>query len=256
MEKLYSYEYPRPAVATDCVVFGFDGNRLRVLLVKRGGEPFKGCPALPGGFLEQNETIEDGARRELKEETGVCAVRMEQFKVFSAIDRDPRDRVISVGLFALVRTMEACAGSDATETEWVEVGKLPELAFDHNEIVKAALKALRERVAFEPIVFDMLEETFSMTKLQRLYEAILGISFDRRNFYRKMLTLGVLERADGKQSAWLMKSKGLKEEGKTSQKKSEEVKRVAPSRIPFLYFFNKEKYDQLKRKGNGFRLEF
>ena len=183
-------------------------------------------------------------------------MRMEQFKVFSAIDRDPRERVLSVGFFALVRMMQAYGGSDAVQAKWFEVEKLPELAFDHNEIIKAALKALKERIAFEPIVFDMLEEKFSMTKLQKLYEAILGISFDRRNFYRKMLTLGVLERADGKQSAWLMKSKGLKVNEKTEQNKYGEVKRSIPSRTPYLYFFNRDKYDQLKKKGNGFRLEF
>lgn len=255
MEKVYSYEYPRPAVATDCVVFGFDGNKLRVLLIERGREPFKGHWALPGGFLELNETVEQCAQRELKEETGLYAVRMEQFKVFSAIDRDPRERVLSVGFFALVRMMQAYGGSDAVQAKWFEVEKLPELAFDHNEIIKAALKALKERI-FEPIVFDMLEEKFSMTKLQKLYEAILGISFDRRNFYRKMLTLGVLERADGKQSAWLMKSKGLKVNEKTEQNKYGEVKRSIPSRTPYLYFFNRDKYDQLKKKGNGFRLEF
>ena len=199
MGKQYSYEYPRPAVATDCVVFGFDGNKLRVLLIERGGDPFKGHWALPGGFLESDETVEQAAQRELREETGLYAVRMEQFRVFSAIDRDPRDRVLSVGFFALVRMMQAYGGSDAVQAKWFEVESLPELAFDHNEIIKAALKTLREKIAFEPIVFDMLEEKFSMTKLQKLYEAILGISFDRRNFYRKMLTLEVLERADGKQ---------------------------------------------------------
>lgn len=256
MEKQYTYEYPRPAVATDCVVFGFDGNKLRVLLIERGGDPFKGHWALPGGFLESDETVEQAAQRELREETGLYAVRMEQFRVFSAIDRDPRDRVLSVGFFALVRMMQAYGGSDAVQAKWFEVESLPELAFDHNEIIKAALKALREKIAFEPIVFDMLEEKFSMTKLQKLYEAILGISFDRRNFYRKMLTLGVLERADGKQSAWLMKSKGLKVSEKIDQSKSGEAKRSIPSRIPYLYFFNRDKYNQLKKKGNGFRLEF
>ena len=226
------------------------------MLIERGREPFKGHWALPGGFLELNETVEQCAQRVLKEETGLYAVRMEQFKVFSVIDRDPRERVLSVDFFALVRIMQAYGGSDAVQAKWFEVEKLPELAFDHNEIIKAALKALKERIAFEPIVFDMLEEKFSMTKLQKLYEAILGISFDRRNFYRKMLTLGVLERADGKQSAWLMKSKGLKVNEKTEQNKYGEVKRSIPSRTPYLYFFNRDKYDQLKKKGNGFRLEF
>lgn len=256
MEKQYSYEYPRPAVATDCVVFGFDGNKLRVLLIERGGDPFKGHWALPGGFLEFDETVEQAAQRELREETGLYAVRMEQFRVFSVVDRDSRDRVLSVGFFALVRMMQAYGGSDAVQAKWFEVESLPELAFDHNEIIKAALKALREKIAFEPIVFDMLEEKFSMTKLQKLYEAILGISFDRRNFYRKMLTLGVLERVDGKQSAWLMKSKGLKVSEKTDQSKSGEAKRGVPSRTPYMYFFNRDKYNQLKKKGNGFRLEF
>ena len=255
MEKRYLYDYPRPMVATDCVVFGFDGSGLKVLLVRRGGEPYADYWALPGGFMQMNETAEECVKRELLEETSIEPLHIEQFHTFTAVKRDSRDRVLSIAFFALSNLKEVEGVDDVKEARWFDLNDIPDLAFDHNEIIALASKSLRERIAFEPIGFEMMPDTFSMTYLQRLYEAILGIKFDRRNFYRKILTLGILERADGKQSVWLSKMKGEYNpadypEGHTEKKKG------APSRIPYLYKFNREKYDLLKKKGNGFRLEF
>lgn len=187
MEELYSYKYPRAAITTDCVIFGYDGQNLKVLLIKRGAEPFKDKWAFPGGFLKMNETLEEGARRELMEETSFCPDVLEQFHAFSSINRDPRERVITVAFYALVKPGEVRGGDDAAEAQWFNIHEMPPLAFDHNEIFKMALKHLRERIHFEPIGFDLLGDTFTLPQLQRVYETILDTTFDRRNFQRKMM---------------------------------------------------------------------
>lgn len=183
----YSYDYPRASVTTDCVIFGYNGQNLKVLLIKRGEEPFKDKWAFPGGFLKMNETLEECARRELMEETSFCPDVLEQFHAFSSINRDPRERVITVAFFALVKPGEVKGGDDAAEAQWFNTHEMPPLAFDHNEIFKEALKHLRERIHFEPIGFNLLGDKFTLPQLQRIYETILDTTFDRRNFQRKMM---------------------------------------------------------------------
>ncbi len=190
---MFCYKYPRPAVATDCVVFAFDGKELQVLLIQRGGEPYKGMWAFPGGFLNMDETVEEGARRELLEETSFVPGVLEQFHTFSKVDRDPRERVLSVAFYALAKFAEVRGGDDAVDARWFPVDQLPKLAFDHAEIFQMALERLREKIHFEPVGFELLDESFSIPQLQRLYEAILGTRFDRRNFHRKILQFGILE---------------------------------------------------------------
>ena len=147
-EQMYSYRYPHPAVATDCVIFGFDGVKLKVLLVERGGEPYKGMWAFPGGFLRMDETAEQGALRELKEETDLSPYYIEQFHCFSDPHRDPRERVLSIAFLALVKIAEVKGGDDAAQAEWFSMDEIPQLAFDHDHILRMALDKLRERIHF------------------------------------------------------------------------------------------------------------
>ncbi len=188
MEKDYKYQYPHPAVTTDAVVFGFDGKELHLLLIERGIEPFKGCWALPGGFVRIDETIEECVMRELKEETGVENVYLEQFHVFSDVNRDPRERVITIAFFAMVRKSDyhLIASDDAERASWFSLDEYPPLAFDHYEIIKQAREHLKEVIRIRPIAFKLLDEKFSMSELQRLYEIINEKTYDRRNFARKM----------------------------------------------------------------------
>jgi 8-oxo-dGTP diphosphatase len=228
-ENKYCYKYPHPAVTTDCVIFGFDGERLQVLLVERGIEPYKGRWAFPGGFLKMDETAEEGALRELKEETGLEGAYMEQFHTFSAPERDPRERVITIAYYALVKIQEVKGGDDAASARWFPLDEIPSLAFDHDYILRMATQRLREQIHFQPIGFELLPEKFTIKELQLLYEAILGINFDRRNFAKKMFHLEIL--TDLEETIW-----------------------PTPKREAKLYKFNADKYDELKRK--GFRLEF
>lgn len=228
-EKRYCYKYPHPAVTTDCVIFGFDGTELNVLLVERGIEPYKGRWAFPGGFLTPDESAEEGAMRELKEETGLETAYVEQFHAYSTPDRDPRERVITIAYFALVKIQEVKGGDDAADARWFPVSSVPHLAFDHEMILRDALRRLRERIHFHPIGYDLLPEKFTLRELQSLYEAILGIHFDRRNFAKKMTHLDILTPLD--ETVW-----------------------PTPRREAKLYSFNIKKYKELKQR--GFRLEF
>lgn len=225
----YTYDYPRPAVTTDCVIFGYDGKELKVLLIERRIEPFKGCWAFPGGFLNMDEDALAGARRELKEETGLENAFIEQFHTFSEPGRDPRGRVITIAHYALVKIQEVEGGDDAAQARWFSIGEVPPLAFDHDRILRMAMSRLKEKIHFEPVGFELLPDVFTMPQLQNLYEAILEVHFDRRNFASKMLKLGILEDTGDRPAG-------------------------ASSRIPVSYRFNKEKYNELKAK--GFRLEF
>ena len=225
----YTYDYPRPAVTTDCVIFGYDGKELKVLLIERGIEPFKGCWAFPGGFLNMDEDALAGARRELKEETGLENAFIEQFHTFSEPSRDPRGRVITIAHYALVKIQEVEGGDDAAQARWFPIGEVPHLAFDHDRILRMAMSRLKEKIHFEPVGFELLPDVFTMPQLQNLYEAILEVHFDRRNFASKMPKLGILEDTGDRPAG-------------------------ASSRIPVSYRFNKEKYNELKAK--GFRLEF
>ena len=175
-ELKYHYKYPHPSVTTDCVIFGFDGTRLNVLLIERGNDPYKGCWAFPGGFLNMDESALEGAKRELYEETGLRDAYIHQFHAFSAPDRDPRERVISIAYFALVRLTDVKAGDDAAKAQWFPLDEIPPLAFDHDKMLREALKALRRLIHFEPIGVELLPENFTKTQLRSLYEAILGKS--------------------------------------------------------------------------------
>lgn len=188
----YEYKYPRAAITTDCVIFGFDGRYLNILLVERGIEPFKGSWALPGGFLKMDERVEECAFRELKEETSLEPEQIEQFGVFSSLDRDPRGRVVTVAFYALVKRTHVIGGDDANDARWFPIEDLPPLAFDHKEIIDEAMLALKRDLHHQPIGFMLLDEQFSMPELQRLYEAILGRHFDRRNFQKKMMASGIV----------------------------------------------------------------
>ena len=165
---------------------------VNVLLIERGIDPFKGRWAFPGGFLKMDETALQGAKRELYEETGLKDAYIHQFHAFSGVDRDPRERVITIAYFALVRLSEVKAGDDAAKAQWFPLDKVPSLAFDHDLILREATNELRRQIHFEPIGFELLPEKFTMTQLQHLYEAILSVKFDRRNFCNKMLKLGIL----------------------------------------------------------------
>jgi 8-oxo-dGTP diphosphatase len=142
----FIYKYPRPALTVDCVVFGLDGEDLHVLLIRRAGEPFAGMWALPGGFVDMDETLEQAALRELREETGLERVSIEQLHTFGAIDRDPRGRTVSVVYFALVKKADykPKADTDASAAAWHPVSKLPPLAFDHDDIIATALRRIRQ----------------------------------------------------------------------------------------------------------------
>ena len=225
----YCYKYPHPAVTADCVIFGFDGVSIKILLIQRGIEPYKNKWALPGGFVCIDESAEECARRELEEETGLKGVTVEQFHTFSDVERDPRERVITVAHYALVRLADVVGGDDANAAQWFSQTEIPALAFDHDKILQLALERLKERICFEPIGFELLAEVFTMTELQNLYEAILGIKFDRRNFANKMLKLGILTEAEPRREG-------------------------TARRIATKYKFNAAKYTELKQR--GFRLEF
>ena len=225
----YCYKYPHPAVTTDCVIFGFDGSELQVLLIERGIEPFIGKWAFPGGFLNMDETAGEGALRELKEETGLENAYIEQFNTYSDPGRDPRERVITIAHYALVRIQEVKGGDDAAKAQWFPIDEVPQLAFDHDKILRDAMRKLRERIHFEPIGFELLPEKFTMRDLQILYESILGVKFDRRNFAKKMMHYELLNQLD-------------------------ETVRPTAKRDALLYSFNKENYELFKKK--GFQLEF
>lgn len=190
----YTYRYPRPALTVDCVVFGFNGGELKVLLIQRGLEPFQGRWALPGGFVQVDESLDAAARRELLEETGLTGVFLEQLYTFGEVKRDPRERVVSVAYFALVNLSrhQATAGTDARQAQWFPISKLPRLAFDHAIILDTALTRLRSKMRHQPVGFELLPAKFTLTQLQHLYEAVLGVELDKRNFRKKMLSFGLL----------------------------------------------------------------
>lgn len=227
----YTYAYPHPAVTTDCVVFGLDDEDLKVLLIRRDLEPYKGKWALPGGFVQIDESLEDAARRELKEETGLENIFLEQLYTFGDPDRDPRERVITVAYYALVNLIDhdLRAASDASDARWFPVESPPRLAFDHAKILETALARLKGKVRYQPIGFELLPEKFTLSQLQKLYEKILGTSLDKRNFRKKILGMDLL-------------------------KELKETQRDVAHRAARYYRFEKRKYEQLARNGFNFEL--
>ena len=188
----YTYEYPRPSVTVDVVIFTIADDDLKVLLIRRGAEPFKGKWALPGGFVNMNESLERAAARELKEEVGVSDVYLEQLFTFGEPKRDPRGRVISVCYFALVDATRQTirAASDAADAEWHSVFKLPRLAFDHRQILDYAIWRLRNKLEWTTVGYELLPPKFTLSALQRVYEIILQKPVDKRNFRKRILAQG------------------------------------------------------------------
>lgn len=231
MPHTYQYQYPRAALAVDCVVFGFDEGDLKLLLIERGLEPFKGRWALPGGFVRLEETLDDAARRELAEEAGLKDIFLEQLYTFGSVNRDPRERVVSVAYYALVSSAahEATAATDAAAACWFTITKVPKLAFDHAEILAAALARLKAKVRYEPIGFELLPPKFTLSQLQHLYEVVLGTALDKRNFRKKVLGYELLI--------------PLKE-----------TLMVGCHRPAQLYRFDADKYARLKKRGFNFEV--
>ncbi len=228
--KRYSYQYPRAALTVDCVVFGFDQGDLKVLLIQRSMEPYKGGWALPGGFVHVDETLDEAARRELAEETGLRDVFLEQLYTFGAIDRDPRERVVSVAYYALVKRCAhiARASTDAACAEWFPVSDTPALAFDHGNILAMALARLKGKVCYQPVGFELLPSQFTLSELQHLYEVILDKKLDKRNFRKKVLSFDLLI-------------------------KLAEIQRQGRHRPAQLYQFDFPRYEELSK--HGFHLE-
>ena len=227
-------DYPSPSVTVDCVVFGVtfaaDGPALRVLLIERAEAPFQGALALPGGFVRMDETVDDAARRELREETGLDNVFLEQLYTFGALDRDPRGRVVSVAYYALVNLADhrVQSGTDARDARWVAVPDARGLAFDHERILEVALERLRAKVRYQPIGFEMLPDRFKLSQLQALYEAILGRALDKRNFRKRILAMGLLAQAG--------------------------EERGVPHRAARLFRFEHRRYESLRRRGFDFEI--
>lgn len=226
-----TYKYARPALTVDCVVFGLDQDGLKILLIQRDGEPFAGEWAIPGGFVDIDETPEEAAMRELEEETGLCDVYLEQLYTFGAVNRDPRERVVSVAHYALVNIegRDVQAASDAGNVAWFSLNDAPKLAFDHEEILRMALHRLQGKVVYQPIGFELLPEKFTLTQLQKLYEIILEKKIDKRNFRKKILKMDILIELD-------------------------EVQQGVSHRAARLFSFDKEKYDGLTTEGFVFEL--
>ena len=227
----YEYEYPRPALTVDCAVFGLDDEDLKVLLIQRDLEPFKGGWALPGGFVHVGESPEDAARRELVEETGVKDIYLEQLYTFGAADRDPREHVVTVAHYALVKLSDhrLQAATDARQAVWFAIDDVPKLAFDHDRILAVAHERLRAKVRYQPIGFKLLPIKFTLRQLQHLYETILDRQLDKRNFRKKILNMEILVELD-------------------------EIETDVSHRAARLYRFDKKKYDQMVKKGFNFEL--
>jgi len=200
----YCYPYPHPAVTTDMVIFTIRESWLSVLLIKRRVKPFKDSWALPGGFIKENEDIDQCARRELQEETGIENIYLEQLYTFGKPERDPRERVISVAYFALLPSdqLTISASSDASEVKWYKVSAIPVVAFDHKKIIALAHERLVAKLDYSTIAFQLLPDLFTLTEVQKVYETILGHNIDKRNFRKQILALDNLtktreQRRDG-----------------------------------------------------------
>jgi 8-oxo-dGTP diphosphatase len=196
--KAHGYDpnkYERPSVTVDVIMMSVRQGDLHVLLIKRGAWPFEGMWAIPGGFVNPDESLETAAKRELQEEIGVEDVYLEQLYTFGDPGRDPRTRVITVVYFALLDSerLQVRAADDAVDVGWFPVYQLPSLAFDHDKILDYALERLRGKLEYTTIAFSLLSEQFTLRELQRVYEIILHRRLDKRNFRKKILSTGILE---------------------------------------------------------------
>ncbi len=226
-----TYEYPRAALTVDCAVFGLDEEDLKVMLIQRDLEPFEGRWALPGGFVYVDETLDDAARRELREETGMEQVYLEQLYTFGRVDRDPRERVVSVAYYALANLADHTvqAATDARNAAWFPVDDVPALAFDHDAILKMALERLKGKVRYQPIGFELLPQKFTLSQLQQMYETILERSLDKRNFRKKVLGMDLLVELD-------------------------EIQTDVAHRAARLYRFDERKYKRWLKQGFNFEI--
>ena len=219
-------------LAVDAVVFGYDPKEgISVLLIQRKYSPFKGEWAIPGGLVLENESLEEAVERELNEETGVQLDYLEQLYTFGKVDRDPRNRVVSIAYYGLVKKSDyqLYASTDATDAKWFYWDKLPELAFDHTIILETAINRLRSKIRYKPIGFELLDEKFLFSDLHKLYESVLGKEIDRRNFKKKISQLGILTELKEKVS-----------EGR--------------GRPGSLFTFNEEEYNRFNENGFVFEI--
>jgi len=229
-EKQHYSLHPRFHVAVDCIVFGFDGGELKLLIHKRKFEPYMGHWSLFGGFLKEEESLTDAANRILKELTGLKNIYMEQLQTYGEIDRDPAGRVISVAYSALIPAHRySAAYSRQYGATWVNLKEVPRLIMDHNQMVEKGLRRLRRRASSQPIGFELLPGEFTLPHLQALYEAIFQNTLDKRNFRKKILSMDVLVKLDKKDM--------------TSSRKG-----------AYLYRFDKRKYRRMVDAGNGFAI--
>ncbi|MEM1283540.1 MAG: NUDIX domain-containing protein [Chlamydiota bacterium] len=207
------------ALSVDCIIFGYTQSKLQVALIQRRKPPYKRKWAIPGGFVEGEETVEEAAFRELQEETGLRDLYLQQFHVFSQPDRDPRGRVITVAFFALIDAdqFKLVASEDASRAVWWATDDLPHLSFDHDIIYEEALKALRIAIKNQPLAFELLPKNFTLTQLQLLYEEVFDLKIDKRNFRKKVAKMNFIQ-----------------ETGKLTK--------GAKHRPAMLYTFNQKKY--------------
>lgn len=198
----YCYDYPHPAVTTDIVIFTVIDDALKVLLIKRRDEPFKDHWAIPGGFLDMDENLDECAQRELEEETGIRDVYLEQLYTYGDVDRDPRERVISVAYYALISRegQHIQAGDDAAEAEWFDVDDLPKLAFDHARVMEMAIERLAAKMDYSTIGFQLMPNEFTLSKLMRVYELAGRKPHDKRNFRKWVLSLDLIEETGEKKA--------------------------------------------------------
>lgn len=227
----HSYDYPRPALTVDCVIFGLDDSDLKVILIERGIDPFEGMWAIPGGFVSSGESIDDAAARELREETGLTNVYLEQLYTFGAPKRDPREHIVSVAYYALVNLTEhkLHAITDARSTAWFSINDIPKLAFDHNNIFEMALARLKGKLRYQPIGFELLPRKFTLTQLQKMHETILEKPMDKRNFRKKILSFGFL-------------------------KDLNQIQKGVAHRAARLYSFDERAYRRMQKKGVHFEI--
>jgi len=221
-------------VAVDAIVFGYSKSEgVAVLLIQRKYPPFQNEWAIPGGFVLEEESLEQAVQRELLEETGISVNYLEQLYTFGAPDRDPRRRVISVAYFALVKSSQfqkLKASTDAENAQWFNIKELPKLAFDHKEILAMAIERLRAKIRYQPIGFELLDRKFPFSDLEKLYAAILDREIDRRNFSKKIMALGILDELDE-----YARAEGAGRPGK-------------------MFQFNKKRYQELIREGISFEI--
>lgn len=221
-------------VAVDAIVFGYSkADGVSVLLIQRKYEPFKGGWAIPGGFVLETESLEEAAERELEEETGIKVNYLEQLYTFGEPQRDPRQRIISVAYFGLVKAaqyQELKASTDAENAKWFNIKRLPSLAFDHKHILTIAIERLRAKIRYQPIGFELLDKKFPFSDLEKLYTALLDREMNRRNFSKKILSFDFLE-----ETGELSKSEG---KGRPSK----------------MYQFNQKRYKELLKEGFHFEI--